>query len=281
VRATANEPGGGEASKEGESVGENIPPGTESKLSPRRVALVTGSGKRRVGWHVADALARRGYTLAIHFRTSAADAAETVASLQARGVEVAGFQADLTDEVAVRALVEGTLSRFGRLDVLVNCAAVWQRKPLEEVTSADVRLHFEANALGTFLCAQHAGLAMVRQPEGGCIVNLGDWAEARPYLNYSAYFPSKGAVTALTRCLAVELGTRNPRVRVNAVLPGPVLLPPDLPEPERRQAINATLVKREGSPANVAQAVLALVDNDFITGVCLPVDGGRTVYAPE
>jgi len=78
----------------------------------------------------------------------------------------------------------------------------------------------------------------------------------------------------------VELASRNPRVRVNCILPGPVMLPEDLPEEDRREAINATLVKREGSPANVAQAVLFFLDNDFVTGVCLPVDGGRTVYAP-
>jgi pteridine reductase len=250
-------------------------------MNDRRVALVTGSGKRRVGWHVADALARRGYAVAIHYRTSAAEAAETVASLKEHGGEVAAFQADLTDEQAVRAMVRGVLDGFGRIDALVNCAAVWKGRRLEDVTAADVRLHFETNALGTFLCCQHAGLAMVKQPEGGCIVNMGDWAEVRPYLNYAAYFPSKGAVTALTRCLAVELAHRNPRVRVNCVLPGPVMLPPDLPEQERRQAINATLVKREGSPRNIAQAVLSFLDNDFITGVCLPVDGGRSVYAPE
>src|SRR5262249_6983039 len=156
-----------------------------------------------------------------------------------------------------------TLDRFGRIDVLVTAAAVWQSKPLEEVTAADVRFHFETNALGTFLCCQQVGLAMARQPEGGAIVTIGDWAEARPYLNYAAYFPSKGAVTALTRTMAVELGTRNPKVRVNCILPGPVMLPPDLPEAERRQAINATLVKREGSPENIARAVLAFVENDF------------------
>ena len=122
---------------------------------------------------------------------------------------------------------------------------------------------------------------MVAQPSGGVIVNIGDWAEVRPYLDYAAYFSSKGAVTAMTRSFAVELGTRNPNVRVNAILPGPVMLPPDLPEAERKQAIDATLVKREGSPKNIAQAVLALVENDFITGVCLPVDGGRTIYAPD
>jgi pteridine reductase len=177
-------------------------------------------------------------------------------------------------------MVAGVLARFGRMDVLVTCAAIWQRKRLEDVAAADVRRHFEANTLGTFLCCQHAGLAMVKQPEGGAIVTMGDWAEVRPYLDYSAYFPSKGGVTALTRAMAVELGTRNPRVRVNCVLPGPVMLPPDLPQAERDEAIGATLVKREGSPENVAAAVLALVGNDFITGACLTVDGGRTVYAP-
>ncbi|HJZ92510.1 MAG TPA: SDR family oxidoreductase, partial [Gemmataceae bacterium] len=250
-------------------------------MTANRVALVTGSGKRRVGSAVADALARRGYAIAVHYRTSAVEADETVAALRSLGVEAEGFAADLTDEQAVRAMVQAVLARFGRIDVLVNAAAVWKRKPLEEVTAADVRLHFETNALGTFLCCQHAGLAMAKQPEGGVIVNIGDWAVVRPYLNYAAYFPSKGAVTTMTRSLAVELAQRNPRVRVNCILPGPVMLPPDLPEAERRQSINATLVKHEGSPLNIAQAVLAFVDNDFVTGVCLPVDGGRTVYAPE
>jgi pteridine reductase len=250
-------------------------------MTTRQVALVTGSGKRRVGWFVADALARRGCALAVHYRSSAAEAAETTASLRGHGVEAVAFQADLTDDGAVRTLVGAVLEHFGRLDVLVNCAAVWKSKRLEDVTAADVRLHLETNTLGTFLCCQHAGLAMVKQPEGGCIVNIGDWAVVRPYLNYAAYFPSKGAVTTLTRTFAVELAHRNPRVRVNCVMPGPVMLPPDLPEEERRQAIDATLVKREGSPNNVAQAVLSFLDNDFVTGVCLPVDGGRSVYAPD
>jgi pteridine reductase len=246
-----------------------------------KVALVTGSGKRRVGSVVAEALARRGFAIAVHYRSSAVEANETTANLRALGVEAEPFNADLTDESAVSSMIQAVLARFGRIDVLVNCAAIWKRKPLEEVTAADVRAHFEANALGTFLCSQQAGLAMAKQAEGGLIVTLGDWAEARPYLNYAAYFPSKGAVTTMTRCLAVELAHRNPSVRVNCIMPGPVMLPPDLPEAERRHSIEGTLVKHEGSPENIAQAVLAFLDNDFITGVCLPVDGGRTVYAPE
>jgi pteridine reductase len=248
-------------------------------MIPPRVALVTGSGKKRIGWHVAAALAERGYSVVIHYHTSAEEAAETVEGFRRRGTESVALQADLTDEVAVRGLFRETLDLFGRLDVFVHCAGLWKSGQLEDVSAADVRRHFEVNVLSTFLCAREAGLAMVRRPEGGCIVTLGDWAVVRPYPNYAAYFASKGAIPAMTRCLAVELGTRNPRVRVNCVEPGPVMIPPDLPEDERRQAIDATLVRREGSPEHVARAVLSLLDNDFITGICLPVDGGRSIFA--
>jgi pteridine reductase len=243
------------------------------------VALVTGSGKRRVGRAVADLFADRGYRLVLHYHTSAVDAEEAIASYTSAGVQAVAVRADLSDEAAVETLVRTAMERFGGLDVLVNCAAIWRRKSLEETRADDVRAHFEANVLGTFLCARAAGLAMAKQPDGGCIVNIGDWAEARPYPEYSAYFATKGAVPTLTRCLAVELGTRNPRVRVNCVLPGPVMLPPDLSEAERKEAIAATLTQREGTPQHVARAVLSLVENDYITGACLNVDGGRSVYA--
>lgn len=248
-------------------------------MSTKRVALVTGAGKKRVGYHVAAALAERGYALAIHYNTSAQDAADTVDQFRRQGADAEAFQADLSIETTVSGMIQGVLTRFGRIDVLVNCAAIWKAVRLEDVTAAEVRRNFEVNVLGTFLCAQQAGLAMVRQAEGGVIINFGDWAETRPYVNYSAYFASKGAIPTLTRCLAVELGTRNPRVRVNCILPGPVMLPADLPAAEREEAIRATLVQREGSPANIAQAVLYLVENDFVTGSCLTVDGGRSIYA--
>ncbi len=187
----------------------------------------------------------------------------------------------MADDQASAGLIRQTLEHFGRLDVLVNCAAIWQRKPLESIAAADVRRHFEVNALGTFMCSRDAGLAMARQAEGGSIVMFSDWAIARPYLDYAAYFPSKGAVEVMTRSLAVELATRNPRVRVNCILPGPVMLPADFSEAERQQAVASTLAKREGSPDNIVQAVLHFIDNDFITGACLPVDGGRTIYPAE
>jgi pteridine reductase len=250
-------------------------------MAEKKVALVTGSGKRRLGAHVAQTLAHHGYALVLHYLTSKIEANEALAHYQAQNVPAIAVQADLTQEKAVQGLIQQTLDHFGRIDVLVNCAAAWKSKKLEEVTADDVRFYFETNTLSTFLCTQQAGLAMVQQPEGGCIITIGDWATCRPYLHHAAYFPSKGAIPTLTRCLAVELGTRNPSVRVNCILPGPILLPPDLPQTEKDQAIQATLVKREGSPENLSQTVLFLINNDFVTGACLTVDGGRSIYSPD
>jgi pteridine reductase len=241
------------------------------------VALVTGSGARRVGNVVARALAARGFHLVLHANRSLAEAEETMEDLRRAGCQAIALAADLSDEAAARRIVDGAHLHYGRLDVLVNCAAIWRPVRLEDVTADEVRRNFEVNTLATFICAQSAGLKMVTQPTGGVIINVGDWAVSRPYLNYAAYFPSKGAIPALTRALAVELAARNPRVRVNAILPGPVMLPPSLTPEERAASIAGTLVKREGTPEHIAHAVSFLIENDFVTGVSLPVDGGRTI----
>ena len=175
-------------------------------MTHAKIALVTGAGKKRIGWHVAQALAERGYALAIHYRRSVDEARDTVASFEKRGIQAIAVQADFTDDHTVTSMMDTVLAKFGRLDVLVNCAADWKPKKLEDITAADVRYYLEVNTLATFLCGQQAGLAMVKQPVGGCIITLGDWATERPYLDYAAYFPSKGAIPALTRSLAVELG---------------------------------------------------------------------------
>src|SRR5262245_29874435 len=125
-------------------------------MKAEKVALVTGAGKRRVGSVVADALAERGYAVAIHYHTSAMDAKKTVAAYKKRGVNAIAVQADLADEVAVKAMVQQTIGEFGRLDVLVNCAADYRSKRLEDVTADDVRHFFDVNTLGAFLCVQHA-----------------------------------------------------------------------------------------------------------------------------
>lgn len=252
-----------------------------AKKRAEKVALVTGAGKRRVGNAVAVALAGRGYAVAIHFNRSRREAEQSVAELRRRGADAEAFQGDVTREADVNRLFGQTLERFGRLDVLVTAAGAWQRKPLERISADDLRRNFEINTLGTFLCCQKAGLVMVQQPEGGSIVTIGDWATARPYRDYAAYLVAKGAIPTLTRTLAVELAARNPAVRVNCILPGPVMPPADLAEAELRAAVAGTLVKRFGRPENVAHAVLFFVENDFVTGTCLPVDGGRSIANVE
>ena len=111
--------------------------------------------------------AARGYAVALQYRTSQAEAQQAVVDFRAAGIEAEAYAADLTNEQDVQRLVEQTLARFGRIDVLVNAAATWSPKPLEDVTAADVRGFLEANTLSTFLTSQQVGLAMVRQPEGG------------------------------------------------------------------------------------------------------------------
>lgn len=257
-------------------------PGTDpasTGTGPCRVALVTGSGRQRLGNHIARGLAADGHRVAVHYNRSSEAALELVAELRAAGGIAEAFQADIRSVANIERLIAGVVDKWGRLDVLVNTASVWRSIALEAITEQDLQDQFDVDLKGTFFCSQLAGLQMVRQPEGGAIVNFGDWALERPYPQHSAYFAIKGAIPSLTRTLARELAERNPRVRVNCVLPGPVLLPPQTDAEEQAVLLRSTLVRQVDRPDSIVRAVRYLVSDDFITGVCLPVDGGRTIYA--
>lgn len=245
------------------------------------VAWVTGSGAARVGNAVAWHLGRLGYRVVLHANTSTEPAAATSRQMTDAGIDNIVLQGALENWQRVEEMVGEIIDHYQRLDVLVNSAAIWHPTPLEEVTDELVRNYLEVNTMGSFAAARAAGLQMVGQSRGGAIVNISDWALARPYLNHAAYFPSKGAIPAMTRSLAVELGHRNPHVRVNCILPGPVLLGDGVDDQLREEICRSTLVRRVGTPQHIAHAVQFLVENDFITGVCLPVDGGRTIYAND
>lgn len=255
--------------------------GDGGEASQRRVALVTGSGAPRVGRVIAERLGELGYSIVIHANRSGAEAEAFATSLRGRGVDALVCLGDLREEHVVESLVTAAVERFGRIDVLVNSAAIWYPTALEEVTAEQVRGYFESNAVSSFLCAQKVGLQMVQQEAGGCIINISDWALCRPYLDHAAYFPSKGAVEAMTRSLAVELGHRNPQVRVNCIAPGPVLLGDDVSSETQEALTRGLLVRRLGTPEHIAHAAEFLVANDFVTGVVLPVDGGRSIYAED
>ncbi len=248
----------------------------------RPVALVTGSAAPRVGRAIAEQLAQSGCRIILHARDHADQYDREVAlPMRQSGFDVILLQAEMTDEVQVQQMIDQAIKRFGRLDILVNSAAIWSPKPLEQVSAADLQHYFAVNATACFVASKAAGLQMVKQPSGGSIVNIGDWATVRPYLDHAAYFPSKGAIETLTRSLAIELGCRNPRVRVNCVKPGPVLLSDEVDEATRRRLAESILVKRVGTAQEVAHAVLFLCQNQFVTGVTLPVDGGRSIYAND
>ncbi len=238
-----------------------------------KVALVTGAG-RRVGRAIALALAGRGAALAVHYRSSRAGAEALVRQISAAGGRARAFRADLVRVAEIEAMVQEALAAFGRLDVLVNCAAIFYRKPLEEVTEDDWNVNLDTNLKAPFFLSKFAGLAMRRQGAGK-IINLGDWAALRPYRHYLPYAVSKSGLIGLTRALARELA---PEVQVNCVALGPVLPPGDYDANEIRTLAEATLVKRIGSPEDVARAVLFFCEGtDFATGATLLLDGGRLI----
>jgi len=248
-------------------------------MTQKPVAWITGSGAPRVGQVIAKHFAKHGFSIVVHANSSMESGNRFALELNDAGTETMVIQGAIEAPDFAKASVQSIVRRFGQLDVLINSAAVWDWRSLESTTAEDVRRQFEINTLGTFLCSQAAGLQMVSQPSGGAIVLIGDWAVHRPYPDFSAYFVGKGAIETMTRSLAVELATRNPAVRVNAVLPGPVMLDKSI-SPERVSTIvQQSLLKQLGKPEHVAQAAYFLAEHKFITGVCLPVDGGRSIYA--
>jgi len=238
-----------------------------------RVALVTG-GARRVGQAIALALAKRQAHLILSYRTSRKEAAGTIAKLQGFRIRAEAIQADVTKASDVQRLFKRIEHRFGRLDVLVNNAAIFSRTPLATLTERDWDRHLDANLKGPFLCALFASRLM-RKAGGGKIINIADWAGERPYRDYLPYCVSKAGVIALTKALAKELA---PTIQVIAIAPGPILPAERMTRAERTRVINQVPLKRWGSPQDIANAVLfAIEGTDFMTGTTIFVDGGRLI----
>lgn len=239
------------------------------KLSGR-VALVTGAG-RRLGRTIARAIAGAGAHLAIHHHSSPAQAEELREEVHSLGVRAEIFQADLTDPSQIEKLFSDLDRAFGRLDVLVNSAAAFQRKPLLEIKVEDWDHVLNLNLRAPFLCAQQAAHRM-RAVGGGAIVNIADVGALQPWSGYAHHSISKAGLVMATRVLARALA---PQIRVNAVAPGPVLPPDDLTDLERQELAEMTALKRLGTPEDVAGAVLFLIESEYITGEVIVVDGGK------
>jgi pteridine reductase len=236
-----------------------------------KVALVTGAG-RRLGRAIAIALADRGAILAIHYRNSRADAAAVAAQIVSAGGRAKCYCANLEHVSEIERMSAEVLADFGRIDVLINSASVFVRKPFEELTERDWDSNLDTNLKAPFFLSKIAGATM-RHNGAGKIVNLGDWAGIRPYKNHLPYSVSKAGLIGLTRALAKALA---PEVQVNCVALGPVMPPDDYDAAEIERLRKASLTKRLGTSEDVVRAVLFLCEGtDFATGTTLLLDGGR------
>lgn len=232
------------------------------------VALVTG-GARRIGRTLSLTLADAGFDVAVHYRTSKSEAEATVAEIEAKGRRAVALQADLAVEGKAQTLVERAAEAIGPLNLLVNNASVFHEDSIATMTRESWDAHMETNLRSPLVLAQ----AFAEQaPEGSAIVNLLDQRVWKPNPQFFTYALSKAALWAATRTLAQALA---PRIRVNAVGPGPTL--PSIhqaPEDFAAEARNVPL-RRRATPEEIARAVLYLVDAPSVTGQMIAVDGGQ------
>jgi NAD(P)-dependent dehydrogenase (short-subunit alcohol dehydrogenase family) len=238
-----------------------------------RWVLVTG-GAKRIGRSIALELADRGANVIVHYHTSPDTAQATVREIEARGVQAIALPGDLRQTADVTALAENAEERSGGVSVLVNNASNYFRVPFDKLTEDVWDASLDTNLKAPFLLSWHLGRKM-RDRGAGRIINLADWAGERPYNDYLPYCVSKAGIICLTKALAKALA---PAVQVNAVAPGPVLPPDDMPESERQAITRATPLRRFGTPEDVARCVRFLAEEaEFSTGSVFYVDGGRLI----
>ena len=239
-----------------------------NQLLSGKSALVTG-GSRRIGREIALALAEAGADVAITYRISTTEAAETAREIEFFGCRALAVECDVRSESQVRRAVEAVASEFGRLDVLVNNAAVFESVPLDRMSLEQWDAVFETNARGPFLVAREA-LPNLRAAEGR-IVNIGSLGGIQAWADHAHYCSSKAALHMLTRAMAKAFA---PEVSVNCVAPGRIEMD-DHSEDEVARFAAKTPMKRNGTAEDVAQAVLFFATGpQFVTGQILTVDGG-------
>ena len=241
---------------------------TNTPLSGQ-VALVTG-GAHRVGKAIALALARAGADLVIHYNRSAEAAQDTAAEIHSSGRRAITVGADLGRVTEIDRLFQQVEREFARLDVLVNSASVFEAVDFMAMTSTQWDATLDVNLKGPAFCTQAAARLMLPQG-GGHIVNIADVIGLRPWPRFPHHSVSKAGLIMLTQVLAMTLA---PTIRVNAIAPGLVLKPNGMPEQRWQKIGAASLLGHPGQVADVAQAVLFLVQSRYITGEVLVVDGG-------
>ena len=238
-----------------------------------KVSLVTGAG-RRIGRALALALGDTDCRVAVHYNRSEQDANETASLIKAMGKEAITVKADLEDPTQVEALAAHVNEQLGPIEIMVNNASVFDKAGLKEVSAEELDRHFAINVRAPFLLAKSMNEQLATGSPGK-IINLNDWRKARP--TRFAYGVTKSALSGLTRTLALSMA---PNVQVNEIALGAILPPSDIPIDRPRDEITIKLgpADRMGSLNEVADAMMMLIKNDFITGETINVDGGRHIY---
>ena len=237
-----------------------------------KVSLVTGAG-RRIGRALALALGDTDCRVAVHYNRSEQDANETASLIKAMGKEAITVKADLEDPTQVEALAAQVNEQLGPIEIMVNNASVFDKAGLKEVSAEELDRHFAINVRAPFLLAKSMNEQLATGSPGK-IINLNDWRKARP--TRFAYGVTKSALSGLTRTLALSMA---PNVQVNEIALGAILPPSDIPIDRPRDEITIKLgpADRMGSLNEVADAMMMLIKNDFITGETINVDGGRHI----
>jgi pteridine reductase len=241
-----------------------------------KVVLITGGG-RRVGAAITRKLHAAGANVVIHYHRSVAEAQALSAELNAlRPSSTSPLGGDLLDIKVLSSLVEATVARYGHLDILINNASTFYPTPVGSITAAQWDDLMGTNLRAPLFLSQAAAPHL--QARDGLILNIADIHGLRPLRHHTVYSPAKAGLIMLTQSLARELA---PRVRVNAIAPGPVEFPEKgLTEAMKQAIIDKTLLKRRGSPDDIARAALFFAaEAPYITGQILAVDGGRSANA--
>lgn len=234
------------------------------------------NGGARIGRAVAETLAQEGCDVALSYRRSSQEAQRTAERVRKIGRKSLVVQGDMTSGNQVKAVIKKIIRQFGRLDILVNMASLYEKTSWSKLSQDKWSEILDSNLKSTFLAVHHASPHLKKAR--GRVVNFSDWVSAsgRPrYKDFVPYYTAKSGIVGLTQALALELA---PHVLVNAIAPGPILPPQRMSNEETRKIREVTPLRRWGGAEEIAKAVLFLCQTDFITGECVRVDGGRHLF---